>query len=244
MDGVVVDIPDEGVAPGVLGIHAALVDLNPGIRGAEVLVLHDAGQQLIRIGILRRAALAHVDAAGSHVEEVVDHAGADKEVPALVVIAAPGIAGAIGEDFEFPGRLLALLGGAATTDPGIELEAVLLRHARAAHLAIGEDAVRHIEPSIGSPGEGVHQLMRVLATKAGEDHAPFVGLVIVVAVLEMQEVWLLADVDAVVAADDGTGEIETLDKDGALVGLAIVIGVFEDHNSVLRDAGGSIFDAG
>ena len=99
VDGVVVDVADEGVAVRVGGIAAALINLHAGIRGAEVFVLHDAGQLLVGIRILRRTALAHINAAGSHVEEVVDDAGADEEVARSVVVAAPGIAGAVGEDF-------------------------------------------------------------------------------------------------------------------------------------------------
>ena len=102
VDGVVVDVADEGVAVRVGGIAAALINLHAGIRGAAVFVLHDAGQLLVGIRILRRTALTHVDAAGGHVEEVVDDASADEEVPRRVVVAAPGIAGAVGEDFEFP----------------------------------------------------------------------------------------------------------------------------------------------
>ena len=226
------DVADEGVAPGVLRIHAALVDLDAGIRGAEVLVLHDAGQQLIGIRVLRRAALPHVDAAGGHVEEVVDDAGADEEVSRRVVVAAPGIAGAVGKDFELPGRggcswglrprrrcaslwarTLSFAPGVkdlsyyrpTAADPRVELEALALRLAGAADFAVGEDAVRHVKPAVGAPGEAIDQLVRVLATKAGQDHAPFVGHVVVVAVLEVQEVRLLADINAIVATDDGAG---------------------------------------
>ncbi len=102
VNGVVVDVADEGVAVGVGGIDAALLNLHAGIGGAEVFMLHDAGQQLIRIRILGRAALAYVDAAEGHVKEVVDDAGADEEITRRVVIAAPWIAGAVGEDFELP----------------------------------------------------------------------------------------------------------------------------------------------
>src|SRR6476469_6374492 len=55
VDGIVMDVSDERMAPGVLRIAAALVDLHPGIRGAEMFMSHDAGEQFIRIRILRRA---------------------------------------------------------------------------------------------------------------------------------------------------------------------------------------------
>ena len=249
VDGVVVDVADEGVAVGVGGIAAALVDLNTCIRGAEVLVLHDAGQKLIRVWILRRTALAHIDAAGCHVEEVIDDASADEEVPRRVVVAAPGIAGAVGEDFEFPGwgRIRAILGpfalagqecpgyGPCATDPRVKFKAFTLRLAGAADFAVGEDAVGHVKPAVGAPGEAVDELMRVLATKAGEHDTPRVRFVVAIVIAEVDEVRLLSNVDAVVAAKDGAGEIESFDKNGALVGFAVVVSVFEDDDAVAWD---------
>ena len=74
--------------------------------------------------------------------------------------------------------------------------------------------------------------MRVLATEAGEHDAPFVGVVVAVGVPEEEQVRLLADVDAAVAAEDRAAHVEALDEDGALVGGAVVVGVFEDDDAV------------
>ena len=86
--------------------------------------------------------------------------------------------------------------------------------------------------------------MRVLTAETGEHDTPSVRFVVAVVIAEVDEVRLLADVDAVVAAKDGGGEIEALDEDGALVGLAVVVGVFEDDDAVAREAGCWILDAG
>ncbi len=62
MNRVVVNIADEGMPMRVRRIASSLINLDARIRRAEVLVLHDAGQQLIGIRILRRTALARVNA--------------------------------------------------------------------------------------------------------------------------------------------------------------------------------------
>ena len=225
VDGVVVDVADEGVTVRVSGITASLVNLNTSISRAEVFVLHDAGQQLIRVRILRCSALAHVDAAGGHVEEVVDDAGADEEIARGVVVAAPGIAGAVGEDFEFPLRFFATAHRAGTANACIKLEALALRLAGAADFAVGEDAVGHVKPAIRAPSEAVHEFVGVLAAKSGQTDTPGVWFVIAIVIAEVQEVRLLTDVDAVVTAKNGGGEIEAFDEDGAFISFAVVIGV-------------------
>jgi len=169
------------------------------------------------------------------VEEVIDDAGADEEVSCGVVVAAPGIAGAIGEDFEFPFGLFVTADRTCAADPRVKLEPLVLRLAGAADFAVGEDAVGHVKPAVGAPGEAVDELMRVLAAKAGEHDTPGVWFVIAIVIAEVDEVRLLADVDAVVATKDGAGEIEAFDEDGALVCFAIVVGVFEDDDAIAWD---------
>ena len=74
--------------------------------------------------------------------------------------------------------------------------------------------------------------MRVLAAKTGEHDTPRVRFVVAIGIAEVDQMRLLADVDAVIAAKDRGGEIEALNEDGALVGLAVVVGVFEDDDAI------------
>ena len=46
------------------------------------------------------SALAHVDAAGNHVEEMWNDAGADQQLALRVVVDPPGIAETVGDDLE------------------------------------------------------------------------------------------------------------------------------------------------
>ena len=77
--------------------------------------------------------------------------------------------------------------------------------------------------------------MRVFAAEAGEHDTPFVRMIVAIGVFEMQQMRLLADVDAAIAAEDGAAHVEAFNEHGALVGLAVVVGVFEDDDAVLRD---------
>ena len=80
----------------------------------------------------------------------------------LVEIEAPGIARAVGEDFEdVPGRMIA-------PDAGVDRRAVLVRRAGLADARMREDAVAAVEPAVGAPGEGVERLVRVLIAPAVE----------------------------------------------------------------------------
>src|SRR5882724_8653886 len=88
-----------------------------------------------------RAALAMVVAGLGEVPEVIDDAGGDEGVAVVIEGEAPGIAGALAEDFE-------LLGPGMDAEQGareVKRLAVLLDDA-----AI-EDAVQAIKPAIGAP---------------------------------------------------------------------------------------------
>ena len=122
-----------------------------------------------------------------------------------------------------------------TANPGIKLEAFALRLDGAADFAVREDAVRHVKPAVRALGEAVDEFVPVLAAETGEHDTPRVRFVVAVGIAEVEQMWLLADVDAVIAAKDGGGEIEALDEDGALVGLPVVVGVFEDDDAVAGD---------
>ncbi len=77
--------------------------------------------------------------------------------------------------------------------------------------------------------------MCVFAAKAGEHDTPFVRMIVTIGVFEMQQMRLLANVDATVAAKDGAAHVEAFNKHGALVGFSIVVSVFWDDDAVLRD---------
>ena len=168
-------------------------------------------------------------------EEVIDHAGADEKVSCRVVVAAPGIAGAVGEDFELPLGFLVTAHRPCAANAGIKFASLALGLTGAADFAIGEDAVGHVKPAIRAPSEAVHEFVGVLAAKSGQTDTPGIRFVVTIVIAEVEQVRLLTDVDAIVTAKNGGGEIETFDEDGALVSFAVVIGVFQNDHAVARN---------
>ena len=234
--GVVVDVAKEGVAVGIFRIDATLIDRDAGIGGAEVpgvLRTHDAGKQLVGVGIFRCAALTGVESARGHVEEVVDDAGFDKGIATGIEIDAPGIAGAIRKHFVIISSWAVIFGAELHAEnAGIQRKTFLRFLFWTADLAIGKDAVGQIHPAIRTPGETVQQFMPVLQTKTSEDRFVFVGLVVAVGVTEEENVRSLPDKDTAVATEDSGGKVQAFGKNGALVGFSVVVGVFQNDDAV------------
>ena len=133
-----------------------------GIVTGVVFVVGDGVEVVVNVGIEvpKGIALAQVITALDDVPEVGDHAGFAEPVAVFVVVEAPGIGGAVGENFEgFPDRVETPVGA-------IERGAVLGRGAGCPDIAMGEDAVAAIQPAVGSPDKTVQRLVGVLPAKA------------------------------------------------------------------------------
>jgi hypothetical protein len=123
--------------------------------------------------------------------------------------------------------------GPCPSNARIKFEAFALRLARAADFAVREDAVGHVKPAIGAPSEAIDELVRVLAAKTGQHDTPRVGFVVAIGIAEVDQMRPAGRCRCRHRrAEDGGGEIEALDEDGALVGLAVVVGVFEDDDAI------------
>ena len=155
-----------------------------------------------------------------------DHTRAHECVPALVPVHAPGIARAIGEDFEiFRARV-------------IPREGRIHGHARTfwviwiTNLRMREDPFGHIKPAIRSPGETVEQLVPVLHTEACFKNRCLVRLAVSVRVLQEIKVGSGADIDSAVAQRQASGEAKAVRENGYFVGASIAIGVFENFDAI------------
>src|SRR5688500_5810181 len=120
---------------------------------------------IIRIGLVpENAALNDMGgAAAAPVAAAMRH----EDLAVLVVIEAPLVAAAVGEDFEF------VADGMIAPDAGAEFGAFFLWHARLSNLAIIEDALIAVEPTVGAPHETVKAFVGVLVTEAVEEDLGF-----------------------------------------------------------------------
>ena len=210
-------------AAGAVGAVVAAVRV-----GADVVaVVGDRLDVVVGVRVEVRARLPLVAAALDDVVAVRDDAGLDERLAVLVEVEAPGVARAVGEDLEVvPRRVIA-------PDAGVDRRAVLVRRAGLADLRVGEDAVAAVEPAVRAPGEGVQRLVRVLVAPAVEqDLRRAGGLVVAVLDRDEQQVRRRADPDAAEADLDAADEVQALDEDGALVELAVAVGVLEDQDAV------------
>ena len=106
-----------------------------------------------------RAALAVVVAGLDQMPEVVDHAGGGEERARQGRWRCPRGSGPFAEEFEVPVARIDAEDGAGE----VEGLAVVL------DVRLIEDAVPAVEPAVGAPGEGVGQLVGVVAAEAGDD---------------------------------------------------------------------------
>jgi hypothetical protein len=112
------------------------------------------------------------------------------------------------------------------------LDAVIVGIQRIANGGVGEDAVSHVQVSVGAPGEAIEEFVTVLETESGHDGLTVVGAAIVGCVLEEQEVGGLTDVGTAVTQEQAGGEVKSIGPDVDCVGVAVAVGVFEDFDSI------------
>ena len=197
-----------------------------------MFVFHNRLEEFVAIRIGRRPALSRIMPARCHVKKMINDAGADKGVPIAVKINAPRIARAVGEDFKlFRARM-------ETSNGGVHHHSGFARFGNF-HFGTGENPMRQIKPAVRSPSETVQQFVTVLHAEAGQQLGPFVRNVIAVGVFQKQQVRRLPHKHAAVAELNTGCEIETVGKNGDLVGAAVVISVFQNFDAVARLGAGS-----
>ena len=102
------------------------------------------------------------------------------------------------------------------------------------HVAVNVDRLVHVQAAIRSPPQRVEQVMRVLGAESRQHDPRFVGFAVAVGVPQVNEVGAVGDVRAAIARRDAGGDQQAVGEHRRLVGLAVVIGVFEHEDLVRR----------
>ena len=136
---------------------------------------------------------------------------------------APRIDLAHREDFEPSANRLILPDAATHQTPNTE---------GCFHVTVNIDALVHVQVSIRSALDGVQNMVGVLGAEAAEQDFTAVRLAVTVSILHEQQFSGVRHVDPAVLRPDAGGDEQTLIKDGAFVGLAVVVGVLDDENPV------------
>ena len=177
MNGVVMDVSLKGHAAELRRVLVTLIDVHACVSRHVVLVIDDAGQQVVGVGIGRLPGLSLVEATRGEVKEMIDDTGADEGVAPGIEVHAPRIGRALGEDLHAPGLRL------KTRHPRRQQHG-FPRLGRIHGLGPGEHPVGHVHLPIGTPGEAIEEFMPVFEPEAGLDNGLFVSNEISVGVLE------------------------------------------------------------
>ena len=245
--GVLVDVRHEEPAVVFFGEGVREVDAGAAVRGA-VTVVDDRADVAVDVRIEVRAALTVVDASGDHVEQVGDHAGGDEDLTLRVVVDAPGVAEAVGDDLE------AVLGRVVAPDAAVDVDSVVLEQVIGEGVVVAVDRLvgsrladpggrrepfEAVEPAVGAPVEAVDRLVTVADAPAGQQDlgVVHVGDVVAVAVGEVEEVGRRADEDAVEADRKRRREGDALREDLLAVGGAVAVRVLQDQDAAVAGAG-------
>src|SRR5438105_583169 len=138
-----------------------------------------------RIEIL--SSLANVKSLRHDVEEMRDDARGEEAGPVFIVVIAPGIAGALGENFKL------LRDRVIAPDAGVHRHAFVVRRARLADQRMREHALAAVQPAVRAPDEAIDGLVRILIAEAVEQHGALVGLVVALRRFEEEKIGRLTD---------------------------------------------------
>ena len=183
----------------------------------------------VGIGVLLEVLSPLPEVAGPlhHVEQVGNDAAGQEALSLVIEIDSPGIAGAVGEDFELTP------GGVIPPDAGVEAGPFVVPGPGLTDVGVGEDSVAAIKPAIGSPDERIEGLVRVLVTPAiQQDLGRPIGNIVFIVVGNEQQLGSGPHPDAAKSHFDATDEVELVGEDGPLVELSIAIHVFENQDAV------------
>ncbi len=93
--------------------------------------------------------LALITSALNHMKRVSDHAGGDQRLAMVVKVDTPRVAGAVGKNFELVTHRM------ITPHASVEGCSLVIGGARFADLAVRENALATIQPTVGAPVESV-----------------------------------------------------------------------------------------
>jgi len=125
-----------------------------------VIVIRDRFQVVERVGVEVAARLPLVAASLDDVKCVGDDAGGYESLAVIVKINSPWVACAVREDFEL------VADGVISPDPGIYRDPLVNRGSWSSDAAVREYPLATVEPAVGSPVQGVQDLMSVLKPPA------------------------------------------------------------------------------
>ncbi len=100
-----------------------------------------------------------------------------------------------------------------------------------------EDAVPAVEPAVRAPGQGVGELVGVVAAEAGDDDLAGIGLAVAVGVFQEEDVRASSPPRRPVAHRDAGGDVQPFGENLERVGLTVAVRVLNHLDPVSAHAG-------
>ncbi len=85
-----------------------------------------------------------------------------------------------------------------------------------------------------APGQGIDILVGVAGAESGEQYLALIRLAVAIGITQMHEIGTFRQVDATMPEGESGRHVQAIGKNGDLVGLAILILVFENEQFVVR----------
>ncbi len=186
--------------------------------------------EVVGVAVIILAVHALVVRAGDGMPQMADDAVGEEGLAVLVEVEAPGVGGAVADDFKgLAGRVIA-------PDAAVEGGALVVGSAGPADARLGQDAVAAVQPAVRPPGQAVEHIVAGTQAPAVEDHLGLAGDS--VAEGDEEQVRGAAGPDAAVADLDAGQVVGLVPEDGTLVKGAVAVGILENEDAVLSLAVG------
>ncbi len=101
-------------------------------------------------------------------------------------------------------------------------------------MAVDVDGLEEIQEALWPKTHGVKEMVGILRAEAAEKHGAFIGFQVAIGILEEKHLGRVRHICAAIAWNDRRGDVEVLGENRGFVGLAVAIGIFENHDLILR----------
>jgi len=226
----------------------ALVDAHPdvGVSAAEFVGLAVAGFGPTASAVEVPMVGVHLDgledelvwrggegavevSAGDHVPKVAVDGIDVKKLAVFVPIVAPGIGGAMGEDFE------GFAVGMKSPDAAFNGDALRVGRTRDTDITGAGSAAATVKPAVGSPAESIGKIVVVVpgdGEAIEDDFGLAIGDVVAIAIRNEEELRRTHCPDAAASEFDAGEHLQLVGEDLALVGFSVAVLVVENDDAI------------
>ena len=178
-----------------------------------------------------------------------NHAGRDEQLASLVVVDAPWVAEAVGNDFE------PIFVGVVAPHASIDLRCLTVElhligkrfvgtinasaSGRATHARWSRKSLAPVQPSVRAPDEAIQCFVAVTNAPASESYFDVIDVcpIVAVAIRYPQQIWRRSQPKSARTDRNRSGKGNAIEKHFASISPAVAVGVFQDQDATISVAG-------